>query len=95
MWYSNWNMSLEQTGETGSEFQSKQKELLDSAHEHITKMSMAGFATVAVMMVNVPIGVIGTLEVLHQIVAATVDLRKRELNKRKHNTSTNTNSTSQ
>lgn len=74
----------EQIGETNGEFRIKQEQLLDSAREPIVKVSMWGFVTSTVTTFKAPVGALGGLEVLHQIGAAAVDLRKHELNKRKH-----------
>lgn len=90
-------MSLQQEGEQiggrDREFWNEQERLLDSSDKHIIKGCVAG-ATTGLAMATVALtagpvggliagGVIG-LEVVHQLVAIGVDLRKHELNKRKH-----------
>lgn len=76
----------EQTGKVEDKFRNEQERLTNSARRHIDKACVAGIVTGLTMAVT-PGGAVIALEVIHQLVASGVDLRKHELNKRKHNTS--------
>jgi len=86
-------MSLLQEGEQNGEFWNEQDRLSDSARKHTTKASIAGVVTgLGVAAGALTIGTtgglivvaVGAAEMVHQLVASTVDIRKHELNKGKH-----------
>ncbi len=82
-------MSLQQEGEQiggrALEFWKEQGRLTDSARKHIDKALVAGIVTGLTTAVPPHIaGAVVGLELIHQMGAAAVDLRKHEKNKKGH-----------
>jgi len=90
-------MSLQQEGEQifgekSNEFRHQQELLLNSSGKHLNKALTAGIVggggtSVGSLLVGTGVlvvgGVIG-LEMAHQLIASAVDLRKHELNNKRH-----------